>query len=74
MLDLYVWPTPNAYKVSILLEELGLAYNVHAVDIGKGEQFKPDFLKISPNNKMPALVDSDGRAAGPMRCSNRAPS
>jgi GST-like protein len=60
MLDLYVWPTPNAFKVSILLEELGLAYNVHAVDIGKGEQFKPDFLKISPNNKMPALVDSDG--------------
>ena len=65
MLDLYVWPTPNAYKVSILLEELGLAYNVHAVDIGKGEQFKPDFLKISPNNKMPALVDSDGPGGGP---------
>jgi len=65
MLDLYVWPTPNAYKVSILLEELGLAYNVHAVDIGKGEQFKPDFLKISPNNKMPALVDSDGPEGKP---------
>ncbi len=60
MLDLYVWPTPNGYKISILLEELGLPYNVVAVDIGKGEQFKPDFLKISPNNKMPALVDSDG--------------
>ncbi|MBI1244904.1 MAG: glutathione S-transferase family protein [Alphaproteobacteria bacterium] len=60
MLDLYVWPTPNGYKISILLEELGLPYNVHAIDIGKGEQFKPDFLKISPNNKMPALVDSDG--------------
>ncbi len=65
MLDLYVWPTPNAYKVSILLEELGLAYNVHPVDIAKGEQFKPDFLKISPNNKMPALVDSDGPGGGP---------
>ena len=58
MLDLYVWPTPNAYKVSILLEELGLAYNVHAVDIGKGEQFKPEFLAISPNNRIPAIVDT----------------
>ncbi|MBL8832390.1 MAG: glutathione S-transferase N-terminal domain-containing protein [Rhodospirillales bacterium] len=65
MLDLYVWPTPNAYKVSILLEELGLSYDVHAVDIGKGDQFKPDFLKISPNNKMPALVDSDGPGGTP---------
>jgi GST-like protein len=65
MLDLYVWPTPNAYKVSILLEELGLAYNVHPVDIGKGDQFKPEFLKISPNNKMPALVDGDGPGGAP---------
>jgi GST-like protein len=65
MLDLYVWPTPNAYKISILLEELGLAYNVHPVDIGKGDQFKPEFLKISPNNKMPALVDRDGPGGGP---------
>jgi GSH-dependent disulfide-bond oxidoreductase len=57
MLDLYFWTTPNGYKVSILLEELGLPYNVVPVHIGKGEQFNPDFLKISPNNKIPALVD-----------------
>ena len=57
MLDLYFWTTPNGYKVTILLEELGLQYNVVPVHIGKGEQFKPDFLKISPNNKIPALVD-----------------
>ena len=57
MLDLYFWTTPNGYKVSILLEELGLQYNVVPVHIGKGEQFNPDFLKISPNNKIPALVD-----------------
>ena len=52
MLDLYFWTTPNGYKVSILLEELGLQYNVVPVHIGKGEQFNPDFLKISPNNKI----------------------
>lgn len=57
MLDLYFWTTPNGYKVTILLEELGLAYNVIPVHIGKGEQFNPDFLRISPNNKIPALVD-----------------
>jgi GST-like protein len=57
MLDLYFWTTPNGYKVTILLEELGLQYNVVPVHIGKGEQFKPDFRKISPNNKIPALVD-----------------
>lgn len=61
MIDLYTWSTPNGRKVSILLEELGLPYAVHAVDIGKGEQFAPDFLKISPNNKIPAIVD-DGLA------------
>jgi GST-like protein len=64
MLDLYFWTTPNGYKVTILLEELGLQYNVVPVHIGKGEQFNPDFLKISPNNKIPALVDHqspDGR-------------
>src|ERR1700733_10553904 len=63
MLDLYFWATPNGYKVAILLEELGLPYNVVPIHIGKGEQFNPDFLKISPNNKIPALVDrevSDG--------------
>jgi GST-like protein len=57
MLDLYFWTTPNGYKISILLEELDLQYNVVPVHIGKGEQFNPEFLKISPNNKIPALVD-----------------
>ena len=64
MLDLYFWTTPNGYKVTILLEELGLQYNVVPIHIGKGEQFNPNFLKISPNNKIPALVDHqspDGR-------------
>jgi GST-like protein len=60
MIDLYVWPTPNAFKISIFLEEAGLPYRVIPVDIQSGEQFKPEFLKISPNNKMPAIVDSEG--------------
>lgn len=59
MIDLYTWTTPNGRKVSILLEELGLPYNSIAVDIGAGDQFAPDFLKISPNNKIPALVDRE---------------
>ena len=59
MIDLYTWNTPNGRKVSIALEELGLPYSVHAVDIGKGEQFSADFLRISPNNKIPAIVDRD---------------
>jgi GST-like protein len=59
MLDLYAWPTPNAYKVSIMLEETGLPYNVVPVNIATGEQFAPAFLKISPNNRMPAIVDDD---------------
>jgi len=66
MLDLYVWPTPNAYKVSIMLEEIGRPYNVIAVDIQAGDQFKPAFLKISPNNKMPAIVDHDAPDGKPM--------
>lgn len=53
MIELYYWPTPNGWKVSIILEELGLPYSVHPVNITKGEQFAPDFLKISPNNRMP---------------------
>ncbi|MDA1311646.1 MAG: glutathione S-transferase N-terminal domain-containing protein, partial [Proteobacteria bacterium] len=57
MLDFYYWPTPNGWKVAILLEELGLDYTTHPVNIGKGDQFKPAFLKISPNNRMPAIVD-----------------
>ena len=60
MIELYTWPTPNGHKVHIMLEETGTPYNVHAIDIGAGDQFKPDFLKISPNNKMPAMVDTDG--------------
>lgn len=60
MIDIYTWPTPNGHKIHIMLEETGLAYRVHPVDIGAGEQFKPEFLRISPNNKVPAIVDSDG--------------
>jgi GST-like protein len=60
MIDLYTWPTPNGHKIHIMLEETGLPYTVHPVDIGAGDQFKPDFLRISPNNKMPAIVDQDG--------------
>jgi len=64
MIDLYFWPTPNGYKVSIMLEEIGLAYKVIPVDISKGDQFKPEFLEISPNNKMPAIVDHEGPGGG----------
>ena len=66
MIDLYTWPTPNGHKVHIMLEECGLPYAVHAVDIGAGEQFDPQFLKISPNNKIPAIVDSEGPDGKPM--------
>ena len=59
MIDLYTWSTPNGRKASIALEEMGLAYKAITVDIGKDEQFKPDFLKISPNNRIPAIVDHD---------------
>ena len=59
MIDLYTWTTPNGRKVSILLEELGVPYEVHAIDITKDEQFAPAFLKISPNNRIPAIVDHD---------------
>ena len=59
MIDLYTWTTPNGRKVSIALEEMGLPYTSHSVDISKDEQFKPEFLKISPNNRIPAIVDRD---------------
>ncbi|HEX3709201.1 MAG TPA: glutathione S-transferase N-terminal domain-containing protein, partial [Pseudolabrys sp.] len=59
-IDLYYWPTPNGFKISIMLEECGLPYKLVPVNISKGEQFNPDFLKISPNNRMPAIVDPDG--------------
>src|SRR5690349_14753167 len=66
MIDLYTFPTPNGRKVSIMLEELALPYKVHVVDILKNEQFAPEFLKISPNNKIPAIVDSDGPDGKPI--------
>ena len=59
MIDLYTWSTPNGRKVSIMLEEVGLPYTVHSIDINKNEQFQPAFLKISPNNRIPAIVDTD---------------
>lgn len=66
MIDCYTWPTPNGHKVHIMLEETGMPYTVHAINIGEGEQFKPGFLKISPNNKMPAIVDQDGPGGKPI--------
>ena len=66
MINVYSWPTPNGHKVHIMLEECGLAYRAIAVDIGAGDQFKPDFLAISPNNKIPAIVDADGPDGQPM--------
>ena len=65
-IDLYYWTTPNGYKISIMLEECRLPYRVIPVNISKGEQFKPDFLKISPNNRMPAIVDPDGPGGRPI--------
>ena len=66
MIEVYSWATPNGHKVHIMLEECGLPYNVHPVDIGAGDQFKPEFLAISPNNKMPAIVDPEGPDGKPM--------
>jgi GST-like protein len=65
-IDLYFWPTPNGFKISIMMEECGLPYKVHEVNIGKGDQFKPEFLAISPNNKMPAIVDPGGPEGKPI--------
>jgi GSH-dependent disulfide-bond oxidoreductase len=64
VIDLYYWPTPNGWKISIMLEECTIPYNVKYVNIGAGEQFNPDFLKISPNNRMPAIVDHDPMGGG----------
>jgi GSH-dependent disulfide-bond oxidoreductase len=66
MIDVYSWPTPNGHKVHIMLEECELPYRVTAIDIGAGDQFKPEFLKISPNNKIPAIVDSEGPDGKPI--------
>jgi GSH-dependent disulfide-bond oxidoreductase len=65
-IDLYYWPTPNGKKITILLEETGLPYNLAPVDITAGEQFDEEFLRISPNNKMPAIVDPEGPDGGPI--------
>jgi GST-like protein len=64
MIHLHYWPTPNGHKITLFLEETGLPYTVHPVNIGKGEQFAPDFLKIAPNNRMPAIVDDEPADGG----------
>ena len=66
MIDLYYWPTPNGHKIPIMLEETGLDYDVKAINMLKGEQFAPEFLAISPNNKIPAIVDHDGPGGEPI--------
>lgn len=66
MIDFYIWFTSNARKIAIILEEVGLPYKTHVIDIGRGDQFKPEFLKISPNNKIPAIVDPDGPNSEPL--------
>ena len=66
MIQVYSWPTPNGHKVHIMLEECGLSYRAIPIDIGAGDQFKPDFLQISPNNKIPAIVDPDGPGGQPI--------
>jgi len=63
---LYFWPTPNGWKISIMLEELGVPYDVTFIDIGKGDQFDPEFLKFSPNNRMPAIIDPEGPDGAPV--------
>jgi len=65
-IDLFYWPTPNGWKISIALEEMALPYNVHLVNIAAGEQFAPDFLRIAPNNRMPAIIDPDGPDGAPV--------
>ncbi|WP_395688303.1 glutathione S-transferase N-terminal domain-containing protein [Aestuariivirga sp.] len=65
MIEVYHWPTPNGHKITIFLEESGLAYRIHPVDIGKGDQFKPEFLAISPNNRIPAIIDLAPADGGP---------
>ena len=66
MIELYTWGTPNGRKVSVMLEECGLKYNVHRIDIGKGEQFSPEYLAINPNGKIPSIVDPDGPDGAPI--------
>ncbi len=64
--ELHFWPTPNGWKITVMLEELGIPYNLHYVNIGAGDQFKPEFLAISPNNRMPAIVDPEGPGGEPI--------
>ena len=66
MIELYYWPTPNGHKISIALEEMGLAYEVKPINIGAGDQFAPEFLVFSPNNRMPAIIDHDGPDGAPV--------
>ena len=66
MIDLYTWGTPNGRKVSIMLEETALPYRIHAINIGQNDQFKPEFIKLNPNSKIPAIVDPDGPDGEPM--------
>jgi GSH-dependent disulfide-bond oxidoreductase len=66
MIDLYTWTTPNGRKVSVMLEEIGLPYRVHKIDISKGDQFKPEFVAINPNSKIPAIVDEQGPGGKPL--------
>src|SRR6266404_6221670 len=66
MIDVYSWPTTNGHKIHIMMEETGLPYRVHGVDIGRGDQFEPAFLKISPNNRIPAIVDPEGPDGKPI--------
>ena len=65
MIELHYWPTSNGQKISMALEEMGLPYEIHPVNIGKGEQFKPEFIAISPNNRIPAIIDRDPPGGGP---------
>ena len=65
-IELYYWPTPNGWKISIMLEECGLPYEVRLINIGRGEQFTPEFLAIAPNNRIPAIVDPNGPGGKPI--------
>jgi GSH-dependent disulfide-bond oxidoreductase len=67
MIQLYTWATPNGKKVSVMLEEVELSYEVHSINIAKGDQLKPEYLAINPNNKIPAIIDTDGRGGKPLK-------
>ena len=80
MIDLYYWPTPNGHKITMFLEEAGLDYTIHPVNISAGDQFKPEFLAITPNNRMPAIIDPEpadrakrSRCSSPVRSCTTSP-